>query len=224
MRTVLLAVSGAIQGLVLGACTQTVQFSQITPAIEQGPAQASAIEAPPVAEIKDQDLKIRQVQTPIATARGSALTESALTVQQLGPDVGDLPENYTFEAVEGDHPCQGGAQHVDDCRVASSAVTAAAETYSAGNARQDGSAEAELQTLTNRVIDPDTFDPVTTLDEIGRGDQFSSLAAQSVGSDFLVSGSEPALPAEEDPSAQDGTSALPPFILDVTVTPANPGQ
>ena len=221
MRTGLLVMSGAISCLALGACTQTVQFSQVAPVIDQNPVQAPAIQAPPVEEIKRQDLKIRQVQTP-----AEAEAENALTLQQLAPDVDDLSENYAFEAVEGDFPCQGAAQRVEDCGVASRAITAENETSSSGRGGQSASAEAELQTLTNRVIDPDTFDPVTTLDEIGRGDQFSSLAAQSVGSDFLVSGNEAAVPLEESPAAQaqDGSNALPPFILDVTVTQGAPGQ
>lgn len=168
------------------------------------------LDVPKTKDIKSDDLSIRQVEAAIDDE--AAGRKYLLTVEQL--DQG-ISKGFSFEAVEGDHPCEDAQQDDEQCAAASKAISAAAE----GDAiRKKGrrSAEAELQSLTSDIIDPDSFDPVRTIDEIGRGGQLNSLSARAVGSRFLSG--DGLLSLQEEDLAPDALSGLPPVVLDITVT------
>jgi|GEM_PF-6618454 len=182
--------------------------------VNAGVEKIAPIEVPAVEDVKEDDLTVRQVAFPDSDQDISG----RLQVQQLVDDKAQI--EYSFDDVEGDHPCNGEGRNTDACRAASQAIAAAAgQSGQKGSAR---SAAAELQTLTNKVIDPETFDPQRTIDEIGRGSLLSSQAAQALGSDFLAL-PDPVQPTEpvDDGVGPDGAN-LPPVVLDITVTQGAP--
>ena len=205
--------------MVISACSHNPHTEQ--EARQEGPSldPSLIIAAPADDKIETGDLTIRQVERKTATAETNPWDKS-LTVEQLNTQSPGGPGGFAFDAVKGDHPCRGARVETDACQAASKAL---AEAANAKNKSTQGTAEAELQTLTNQVIDPDTFDPLTTIDEIGRGDQFSSLAAQAVGSEFLAP-TIPEAPVEDavDPAGAASGAGLPPFVLDITVTQGTP--
>ena len=215
--------TACLVGLVMmvSACSQTrhanaeADSADAAPALDPGFILTSSNE-----EIKADDLTIRQVERNNGAAETDPWDKS-LTVEQLNSQNGGDPAGYAFDAVKGDHPCGGRRVETDACQAVSKAI---AEAANKKKPNTQGAAEAELQTLTTQIIDPDTFDPLTTIDEIGRGGQFSSLAAQAVGAEFLT----PAAPEVliEDATSPDGAvgAGLPPFVLDVTVTQGTPGS
>jgi hypothetical protein len=214
MRLLLLKVCLASLVMILPACSQTSHAKKA--AKLDGPSlDPSLIISSPEDEIERDDLTVRQVERK-NQAEIKEPWDKALTVEQLNSQSG--VGEYAFDAVKGDHPCDGGRLETDACQATSKAI---AEAANAKKQSTQGGAEAELQTLTSQIIDPDTFDPLTTIDEIGRGDQFSSLAAQAVGAEFLTP-TVPQLPVEdaETPSPDAG---LVPFVLDITVTQGTPG-
>lgn len=204
--------------MVISACSHNRHTEQ--EARQEGPSldPSLIIAAPGDDKIEAGDLTVRQVERKTATAETDPW-DKTLKVEQLNTQNPSDPGGYTFDAVKGDHPCGGARVETDACQAASKAI---AEAANAKNQNTQGAAEAELQTLTNQVIDPDTFDPLTTIDEIGRGDQFSSLAAQAVGAEFLT----PEVPVEDAlaPDAAVTGAGLPPFVLDITVTQGTPAS
>lgn len=200
----------AFGGLVGCSHNEAAQERRVNAGVEK----IAPIEVPAVEDVKEEDLTVRQVAFPGA----SQDSLGRLQVQQLADDTAQI--EYSFDDVEGDHPCNGEGADTDACRAASRAVAAAAEQ--SGQRGRGRSAVTELQTLTNKVIDPETFDPQRTIDEIGRGSLLSSQAAQALGSDFLTV-PDPVQPAEpvEEGLGPDGAN-LPPVVLDITVTQGSP--
>ena len=170
---------------------------------------ADPVDTITVKDITDDDLQVRQVA--VADERPEDAWNALLDIEQLGGATPTNAADLSFDAVEGDHPCSGSGQGTDACKAASVAVIAAADQDNRGR----GSV-GELQTLTNRVIDPDTFDPDRTIDEIGRGGQLNSLASQALGLDFLTL--PPVAPAVEEDTDTVSRQDLPPLVLDITVT------
>lgn len=196
-------------GFVASACAHDVDAAGQgdPPAVYQ-----TKIDLPKAEPFEAGDLFVPQVGTDEASEDGADL----LQVEQL--DTSTTGEGgYAFDDVQGDHPCDGEDQGTPECRAVSEALERSVADDSRGSGR---SAEAELQTLTNEVIDPETFDPERTIDEIGRGGtRLQSQAAQALGSEFLMPPPLEALP--EDPAVPDPSNpaaGLPPVVLDITVT------
>lgn len=169
------------------------------------------IDVPATRDIIKDDLRVTQVEAD--HRKGEDTWSGVLNFEQLETVTGPGVSGFSFEDVQGDHPCRGAGQGTDQCAAVSKALSdAAARDANQKTGRR--SAEAELQSLTNQVIDPGSFDPERTIDEIGRGNQLNSLASQALGSEFL-NGS---LPIPDTAPTPDEVPDLPPIVLDITVT------
>lgn len=206
---------GAIfAGLMVSACANGKQ-----PASRQdlsGIQKSAAIDVPEVKDIVGDDLRVSQIVRPV---QSSASPQALLSFEQLN---NDQKADYAFEAVDGDHPCDDARGNSVMAREQCQATSKALSNSIARNANRAGragrSAAAELQSLTNEIIDPETFDPQRTIDEIGRGGRLNSLAAQSIGADFLAGPIGPLPDAVDDSVLANVLEDLPPVVLDVTVT------
>ncbi|MEM6410528.1 MAG: hypothetical protein AAF683_03225 [Pseudomonadota bacterium] len=123
--------------------------------------------------------------------------------------------DYAFKDVEGIHPCQREDVITDDCREISARL---AEQLAAEQTGRGTSALSELQAITPDVVDPQSFDPVVTADELGRLPVPQSQAAQALGFQLLQPPAPvPVEPEPEDPAVDDFGN-LPDIPLDVLIT------
>lgn len=134
----------------------------------------------------------------------------ALSIEQVANTLDS--RDYGFEDVEGVDPCQRVGADPEACRDVSAALGSRLDVD-----RKDGepSALSELQAITPDVVDPQSFDPIATADELGRLQLPQSQAAQSLGFQLLQ---PPAPVPEPEETPEDATGGLPPLPLDVIVT------
>lgn len=203
---------GAIlAGLMLSACANGARPAS-TPDLV-GVQKSAAIDIPVVEDIVVDDLRVSQIARP---GQSAASPQAFLSFEQLS---NDQNADYAFEAVEGDHPCDDARGSSSMAREQCQATSRALSNALARDAnRGRRGAAAELQSLTNEVIDPETFDPQRTIDEIGRGGRLNSLAAQSKGSQFLAGPTGQVPDTVDDSVLGTVLDDLPPVVLDVTVT------
>lgn len=152
-------------------------------------------------------------QTPTPAAEVQAL----LGVEQVSR-AGSGGQSYAFDDVEGDHPCIRDGQIDSAC----SARAAELDRRVAGpmERRSRATAESSLQSITPDVIDPDTFDPVRTAEEIGRTGRLQSQAAQSLGTNLLENVPPPTQPEPANPAEPVlPTGPLPPDWVIRTIPP-----
>ncbi|MEM6899430.1 MAG: hypothetical protein AAF583_06645 [Pseudomonadota bacterium] len=123
--------------------------------------------------------------------------------------------DYAFKDVEGVHPCQRENVITEECHDILARLERQIPT------EQDGrgtSALSELQAITPDVVDPQSFDPVVTADELGRLPVPQSQAAQALGFQLLQPPAPvPVEPEPEDPAVGDFGN-LPDIPLDVLIT------
>lgn len=206
----------ALAGAALLAACETAQQAS---APEAASPRASAVEetiSPRVTPVAEELAALgldTQVPTPLAEV------EALLGVEQISR-AGSGGDSYAFETVEGDHPCIRDGQ-IDSACSARAAELDRRVAGTMGRSRR-ANPESSLQSITPDVIDPDTFDPVLTADEIGRTGRLQSQAAQSLGSSLLGTGH---LPPTDEPDPADPaepelpTGPLPPDWLIRTIPP-----
>ena len=133
-----------------------------------------------------------------------------LSVQQVSDESAFQTEDFAFAAVEGDHPCMQEEAVAEEC---SQKIERLADEVELEAATSDF-ALSEIQALTPNVVDPQTFDPTQTAQDLGRSPRPQTQAGQAVGFQLLQPAPIPVEPEEDptDPTAGD----LPPVpvILD----------
>lgn len=158
-------------GLILfAACATPVELTELpAPPPVEPVASVSASQAIPV-----DHLNVPQVGQGVDKGR------DPLRVRQVS-NVRAADQEFAFDAVAGDDPC--AANPGEECAVASGALLAAEATK---EPLVQARPETQFQALTGTVLDPESFDPERTIDEIGRQGNVRTQAAGAIGVDFLA--------------------------------------
>lgn len=174
------------------------------------------------------------LQGPIASeleALGLEPTTDEARLMALSDDLGiaqieqasDVREDYAFDEVEGNHPCLTNPDLSEDCKAISEDILNRAQRAAKVRKRN---AAVDLQAITPDVVDPDTFDPTRTAEEIGRVRELRSDAAQAVGA-FLL-GESVLVPVTPEPDLPDTVSPdqieLPELASDFIANQTAPGS
>ena len=138
---------------------------------------------------------------------------SVLSVQQVSEVSAEQAKSYAFADVEGNHPCLREDRDAEKC--AQEAAELAEKIGSEEDSATNNYALSEIQALTPNVVDPQTFDPTRTAQDLGRSSVPQTQVGQALGFQLLQ---PPVVPEEaepEDPANPTGGDLPPiPVILD----------
>jgi len=196
----LLNISGAVVALSLSACAVQAQDTDKLSNKNKEQLSASADDLTVGPQITSEDLP----------------PSSILFVDQVANT--KASQSYAFSDLEGDDPCLHGSEKLGtpQCEIAPRNNSARTSPQS----RSSDNALSDLQTITPRVIDPGSFDPTRTADELGRnGRTLQSQAGMALGAKLLAPPPvvEPETP-EENINPQTGFP-LPPGVNPQALTP-----